>query len=905
MRKSLWLATACSLAVISPAFAQETAEPKAPDTGAEAAAPADEEEIVVTATRRASPLSDVPIAVSAITAASMQNSGASDIRQLNQISPSLLVSSTTSEAGAGTARIRGIGTVGDNAGLESSVAVFIDGVYRSRSGVGLTELGPVERVEVLRGPQGTLFGRNASAGLINVVTAKPQFENEGWAEASYGNYDYYRLGGGVTGPIGETIAYRLDGIWQKRDGFLTDVISGRKLNNRDRWLARGQLMYEPSDALSVLIIGDYAKRDEECCGASYLTFRNVSRDPSGNLVFSPSSIAAFERSLGAVITDDTDARTTSITPGHSYRSDVRDWGLSGEINYEFGGAKLTSITGYRDWRYLRGQDADFNNLDILFRADDGGNRTRFKTFTQELRLQGSAFEDKLDWLVGGYFADERLTLDDNLSFGADYGAYTTGLVRAASPLLASFPGFSLLNPFVQGFVNAQLAAAGVPVGSRPPIIAAVSGLVPNLNVSNNLTQDRFNQKSRNWALFTHNIFDVTDRVSLTLGARYTNEKKTLNADLQSGSQCGALLQSIANLRQLAATTPSLAAIAGGTATLLSQISAAPCVLNSITGSFSGGRKKEDEWSGTAVLSFKPTDDVMAYASYSKGYKAGGFNLDRAGLNASSATQDLNVLQFAPEKVDSYEIGLKYDGPGFDVNVAAFYQDFRNFQLNTFNGLNFVVENINACKDDLNGADADSSSVTGACAGGTKGGVISKGIEIEAFMRPSDTVSVSSGLTIADTEYRNNLVGTDGRPLTAALFQLPGRRLSNSAQYVVTGSAAWTPPLGGNGLNGLLYADFRYQSEINTGSDLDIEKEQTGVMVVNARAGITGADKRWSLEVWAQNLFDVDYKQVAFDAPIQGSGTQRATQAFGTTATQLYGAFLAEPRTYGVTVRTKF
>src|SRR4030095_695946 len=171
----------------------------------------DTSEIVVTATRRNEALSDVPLAVSAVTAETLQNSGASDIRQLTQVSPSLLVSSTSSEAGAGSARIRGVGTVGDNPGLESSVAVFIDGVYRSRSGVrlhalggvepvevvrdavyrsrwggGLNELGEVERVEVLRGPQGTLFGRNASAGLVHVITRRPEFEVGGNGAISFG-----------------------------------------------------------------------------------------------------------------------------------------------------------------------------------------------------------------------------------------------------------------------------------------------------------------------------------------------------------------------------------------------------------------------------------------------------------------------------------------------------------------------------------------------------------------------------------------------------------------------------------------------------------------------------------------------------------------------------------------------
>jgi outer membrane receptor protein involved in Fe transport len=372
MKKSFWMLSAGLFAMAHPAIAQEqTSERANEETGAtqetgavnatqEAGAVQDRDggqgEIIVTATRRNEALSDVPLAVSAVTAETLENTGASDIRQLNQVSPSLLVTSTSSEAGAGTARIRGIGTVGDNPGLESSVATFIDGVYRSRAGVALTELGAIDRIEVLRGPQGTLFGRNASAGLIHVITARPRFEQQGSAELTYGNYDFLRAEGSLTGPIAGGVAYRIDGVYVQRDGFLRDVISGRDINDRDRFLVRGQLLYEPNDQLSIRLIGDYAKRDEECCGASYLPARNVTRDAAGNLVTSPSTVLAFERALGAVINPDTFDRETSITPGRSYRSDVEDYGVSGEINYEFGGnVQLTSITAYRSNEFIVGR----------------------------------------------------------------------------------------------------------------------------------------------------------------------------------------------------------------------------------------------------------------------------------------------------------------------------------------------------------------------------------------------------------------------------------------------------------------------------------------------------------------------------------------------------------------------
>jgi outer membrane receptor protein involved in Fe transport len=273
------IATASSIST----YAQETTGSSVtPQADTSTADDGDPNIIIVTATRRASPLSNVPIAVSAVTAQSLQNSGANDIRQLNQLAPSLLVSSTGSEAN-GAARIRGVGTVGDNPGLESSVAVFIDGVYRSRTGAGLTDLGEIERVEVLRGPQGTLFGRNASAGLINIVSKAPEFKFGAKGELTYGNYDFWRAAASITGPVSDQIALRLDGVWSKRDGFMKQVdAAGNKVgdtNDRDRYFLRGQALIEPNDALSIRLIGDFTHRDESCCGAAYISTREAIDDP--------------------------------------------------------------------------------------------------------------------------------------------------------------------------------------------------------------------------------------------------------------------------------------------------------------------------------------------------------------------------------------------------------------------------------------------------------------------------------------------------------------------------------------------------------------------------------------------------------------------------------------------------
>jgi outer membrane receptor protein involved in Fe transport len=915
--RAILLASACLLAAL-PAAAQDTAAAE-PDLG--------QGDIIVTATKRAQALSDVPIAVSAVTAESLRNSGASDIRQLNQLSPSLLVSSTSSETSGGVARIRGIGTVGDNAGLESSVAVFIDGVYRSRTGSGLTELGELERIEVLRGPQGTLFGRNASAGLINVVTAKPRFELGGNAELSYGNYDYWRLAGGVTGGLVDgLLAARIDGVYTKRDGFITDVISGDDVNDRDRWLLRGQLLFTPNDDLEIRLIGDYAQRREACCASAFLPFRTATFSPATGAVNVSTSnqIVNIVRGLGGVITDDTYARETSITPGRDYKGRVTDWGLSGELNWDFGGATLTSITAYRDWKTVRNQDADYTNLDILEVTD---NSTQFRTFSQEVRLNGTLLDDRLDWLVGGYYANEKLNFTSTTSYGADYTAYIN--CRVALSLNPSAPG--ILSPSSPGCLSPTIAGAiaanpAIPAALRTPVLIFGGFAVPGVygfdavatlvgqpgNTTNNrgIVADRYRQESRNYAFFTHNVFDIIeDKLSLTLGLRYTNERKRLSLNLDSDN----------TLCRAIATNPTFASFA----TL-------PCVINPID--YSGNdEKKEDQFTGTVVLSFKPVPELLTYASYAKGYKAGGFNLDRSGLfsatGANNFTVNTNDLKFEPETVDSFEIGAKLDLDRLKLNVAAFHSIFDQFQLNTFSGVNFLVENVQACSSDLDGGDADfaglprssdpvippgtgsrtaaEAAATGACASDdVRAGVLSTGVEVEAAIFPVADLAVSLGITYANTRYRKDLVGAGGRPLPTALFNLSGKQLSNAPEFVQTGSLTWTPAVSDT-LGALFYLDYRMQSAIQTGSDLFPEKRQKSFIVVNGRIGLNGNEGKWAVEAWAQNLLNERYSQVGFNSPLLGGGTIAQTVRGGPTADQLFGAFLAEPRTFGVTVRTRF
>ncbi|MGB3847654.1 MAG: TonB-dependent receptor [Sphingopyxis sp.] len=925
-----------SLAITSvavPAFAQDTAA--AADDSADS-------EIVVTAQGRAQRLADVPVAISAVNAEALQNSGANDIRQLNQVAPSLFVSSTGSEAN-GSARIRGIGTVGDNPGLESSVPVFIDGVYRSRSGIGLNELGEIDRVEVQRGPQGTLGGRNSSAGLISVYSKKPEFQFGATGEVTYGNYDYWRLGGSITGPITDTIAARLDGVWVKRDGFLRDATNNTDVNNRDRYFLRGQLLFEPTDALSIRLIADYTYRDEKCCGAIYIdnsvnpTIGNLNNPsplplpPGAPIPANANNIITVLRDLGQPIGAFNQGfdRNISVTPGRSFAGETKDYGFSGQIDYDFGGAKLTSITGYREYRSGQAGDLDYGAVDILYRAPSDNAYRQFHTFTQELRLQGEAFDGKLDWLVGGFYANEKLTVRDNLRFGTEYGQFAACRLVSGSFAFAYGPTQpGCLSPAGRAGLLAANGGAGQ-FGAATPLLLGAIDRLSTLSDKGSI-DDQYRQNGTNWALFTHNIFHITDRLDFTFGVRYTHDKKKFAASFTNDNTiCTANQAAIGGLLANAALQPLVAGILG-----LSCQGNSTAELNGVS---INDQRSEDEFTGTAILSYKPVDDLMVYASYSRGYKAGGFNLDRSalknpvitGANPSStfaavggAQALVGKLQFDPELVNSYEIGAKYATGPFSLGLTLFRSDFENFQLNTFNGTVFLVQNINGCEADLAGGDRDQSKfpgganynagagATGACATDKVGwGVRSEGFELEASLAPAPDFRMTAGLTYAKTKYRSNLVGTKtGTPLDQALRLLPGNNMSNAPELVATGSVAWTPEIGSSGLTGLVYIDGRMTSDYNTGSDLFPQKEQDGYAIFNARLGLRGRDEKWGIELWAQNIFNKQYSQVAFNSPFQEGATSTGT-AFADPqypgGRQIFSMFLAEPRTYGVTLRGKF
>ncbi len=823
--------------------------------------------IIVTAQKREQNLQDTPVVVTAVGAKLLQDTGVKDIKDLTILTPGLTVTSTTSEAST-TARIRGVGTVGDNPGLESSVGVVIDGVYRPRNGVSFGDLGEMERIEVLKGPQGTLFGKNTSAGVINIITKEPEFGFGANVEATVGNYDAKGLAGSITGPLfgSDKWAGRLYAAARKRDGFNT-VVTGegpsteKEDADQNFYTVRGQLLFVPDDNATFKLIADYTKRDENCCGAVQIRT-------------GPTYAVVNALSTGTGIANPADPFKRVAYSNRGSPQEVEDKGISLQADIDLPIGTLTSISAIRNWRTDTGQDSDFTAADITYRAKDGTNYAEFTTYSQELRLAGNT--ERLNWLVGAFLADERLDNEANFKFGADYEAYMSTIILSGIASSLATAGITVNQ------ANSALFASQVTALTYGSSFPTGTGL-----------HDTYNQRSKTVALFTNNTLKVTDAFDITLGLRYTSESKDLDT-YQTGSApgCAALLTTAGQTRvaqQLVARGVPAALFATSTGTTLVSTVVGNMCLPWANPLFNGRGTQQSrtdrEWTGTVKASYRFNPSVFAYASAARGYKGGGYNLDRT--QSSNGTQSggngvvpIYDTSFPAEFVDSYEIGVKNTlfNRSVLLNFTGFYQKFTDFQLNTFLGTSFAVRSVPE--------------------------VTSKGVDADfLWFTPLRGLTIQSGLTYAKTEYGDQSIPNDPNN---ALSLLPGSQVSFAPEWSGSASISYSHPVGST-LKAKYNIGAKYVSDYNTGSDLFPLKHQDAYTVVNARIGIGDADDKWTAELWAQNLFDEEYYQVVFNGPLQGSSGLSATSPTYSASKDsiTYDAFLGAPRTYGVTLRAKF
>ncbi|RYG17574.1 MAG: TonB-dependent receptor, partial [Caulobacteraceae bacterium] len=708
-------------------------------------------------------------------------------------------------------------------------------VYRPRNGVALGDLGELERVEVLKGPQGTLFGKNSTAGVVNIVTAKPSFNAGANVELTGGNFNDRRATASITGPLmGDKIAGRLFVGVEKRDGFQT-VVTGAgprtetRDGDRDFATVRGQLLFLPSDKVDVRVTVDYTKRDENCCTAVSLVPGAFAATVTNSTFLGGTNVQA-----PAVA----DSRVTYAN--RSTAQETEDKGAAVEVNWDtpwFGGARLTSLTAVRGWRVDAGQDADFTTLDILYREPNGRNYTIFDQASQELRLSNT--NGPITWTVGGFYAHERLDSSQTLTVGNNLSSYLDVLLRGAS------------NPAAGG--TAVVGGNAVQNGG----LAYVLGAAPNF-APGQTQYDVHRQKGDSSAVFANADIALGQQLTLTFGARYTNEDKDLASTYQNVNAAGGLSSGTC---QGALLSGAAARAAQGGANAQRLFVGYYCAayndaaFNNVTQNQS---RSDDEVTGTLKLAYKPTDSLMTYASYARGFKAGGFNLDRVrtpfgapfGLSNGVGARSTDT-GFVPETVDSFEVGAKttWAGGRLLINSAVFYQDYQNFQLNAFDGIAFTVYSIPKA--------------------------VAKGVDVDVLWQtPVTGLTMQGGVTYNESEFGDDLPGFDmptspfyvsptpTNPATpnGALYRLSGGNLPFAPRWSASLAATYEKPINET-YKISTNVSAKYMSDFNTGSDLNPLKRQNEFTLFNARIGFGARDDSWAVEAWAQNLGDEHYTQV--------------------------------------------
>lgn len=809
------------------------------------------EEVVVMAQKREQTLQEVPIAVSVIEAEVLEQAQIMDMMQLQTLVPSLRVSQLQT-SGNTNFIIRGFGNGANNPGIEPSVGVFVDGVYRSRTAASLADLPNLERIEVLRGPQSTLFGKNASAGVINIVTAAPNMEEyEGRAEFTYGNYNQVILRGDISGPISETWGFSLAVNANQRDGYFRDLELDTKINERDRWGVRGQLLWLPSDNTTLRLIADYDEIDELCCGVA-------------NLLAGPTTGAIIALG-GRLVPNDPYAREAYLN--FDPTNLIKNKGVSLQADFNFSNDMLlTSITAYREMSRMEDADVDFTSAALVgVRAED----TDIETFTQEFRLSQSM--DSLDWMLGAYYFDETVKHDSEIKYDTQFRPY--------ADFLSGYPPVSDITILEQTMIALGLLPPGI------TFFGAGQG-----------TNEETGQDDKTTSLFGQLDWHVTDRWTLTGGLNYTKVKKDAFIQQQNTDVFAAvdMVQLGFGLIFFGATglPPTLENIIAnpGEAAIANALSTVPCTEETgpacnqllafqpfqflppfvdFPNSVEPGKTNDSKTTWTARAAFQVNDNINVYGSAGTGFKATSWNLS---LDSRPFAKDIPALEEAGLTVNNLEAGTRYAGPeealvyelGFKgswstamLNVALFYQEIEGFQGNIFTGTGFVLSNAGKQSTD--------------------------GIEVDTMWLPTENLKLTFSGTWLDPVYDSfeGAEGVDGPE------DLSGTTVPGVHEFSMNTSATWYFDIGAT--SAFIRGEWVYADEVPVVENVPAEIASRKVNMLNASIGF-----QWSngleLMLWGRNLNDNDFLQTAFPVTAQDGS---------------YNGYPNQPRTYGATLRMRF
>jgi iron complex outermembrane receptor protein len=670
------------------------------------------EEIIVTAQKRAQSLQDVPIAITAVSQEMMQNQNIFDVLDLQKAVPSLTIIKGYNRANGVPVVIRGMGTLGAQPAFEGSVGTYVDGVYRPRPGMVLSSMLDIGQVEVLRGPQGTLFGKNTTAGAITMTSNAPAEEFGYGGEVTLGDYDRQRFTGHVTGPLSDTLLGRLAVLSDQRDGYTKALYDHKDYDNLNQDSVKGTLAWDATDRLNITLIADYTDSNEICCFGNPVGYNRAAslvRDPAVGLneYYLKTSQANFNTDKD-LLDLDPDDRETQLNSQPS--NDNTEKGVVLDVNWDLDFAELRSISGYRDWKYNSRGDFDFGPVDIGELEED----YKVENYSQEFNLTGTlaetGFVKSIEYVAGLYYAHE----DFEQYRAFDAGKDQKGIWELFWPAQAVLP-----EPALRALLGGgQWATEGLPIGE----------------VQHKL-------ETETMAAFAHATVALTEQFSTILGVRYSDEDKTLDRYN--------LLYSDVNEY----------------ADYLQQNMLGGYFLGAnIAGPDMHGQHYSDgEWTYDIKFQYFLESDTQVYGGYTRGFKAGGIGMDPeagggqpsgqnspvvfAGLGIGNGTgfADVEDATYDPEYIDTWEVGLKseYLQARGRVDVALFYNDIKDNQFSIFTGTGFTV---------LNASTAEVS-----------------GVELENYFAVTPNLRLGVAVTWLDTQYGDDIPSPapPGRELTFA------------------------------------------------------------------------------------------------------------------------------------------
>lgn len=790
------------------------ASPPAAAAAEQAVTAATPDEITVTSRRREENLQDVPLAISVVAGELLDNTGTVNTQSLASLVPTLYYNSANPRNTAYTIRGLGSNTLSVSAandGIEPGVGFYVDGVYHGRPATAAFDFTDIERVEILRGPQGTLFGKNTTGGAINIISRAPTFEPETNLEVSYGDYNFMQAKVSNSSGLTDRVAGRLSAQITKRDGFILNVRDSRKLNDQNNIALRGQLLFEPSDDLQFRLIADMSDFEADCCTQSYLRVGTSLRGAARQ--FAGLSAALPQHGFPAYVPPSTNVydRLTDIdAPLHV---DTQDGGVSLNADWNLGASTLTSITAWRYWKWDVANDRDYIGVPIQLVQRIPSRQDQY---SQELRLASNG-EEPLDYVAGLYFYTQEINGKPTSVYGpaaAYWLISTTNFVAADRP-----------DNLVDGYGQ--------------------------------FGDSHFNMKS--YAAFGEVNFDITPRLTATLGLRYTYEDKNGNyATTVSGGVPFSILPD-----PVTCTALNGATLSGRDNAKLSLFRPQCYAVEDSDGSLSGRLN----------LAWQFNDDMLTYLSYAHGYKAGGLNmsgLQLTGGTGPGANQPaLDTAVIGDEKNTTFELGLKatlLDGRA-TANFAAFKTIVKNFQANiatpvTANNaapLRTFPANIPEVR--VEGVEADilaqlfpgfTARASLAYADGEYTDYPAGPCPLE-WQNPNATggcqpLTPPAGLAIQTSNPRGN-------PTIPGAYVITGLPLAGLSKWVGTLGFDYAAAAGARAV--VLQGDWNVRSSYNADTSNSQFTKIAGYGVFNASVGYrfqTG----WEMRVFARNLFDKNY-----------------------------------------------